>query len=586
MGVDKAGRSGGSASTRSRGADREEKTRKSDKSEGAKPQGTERSGQGERTDQGRQPAPARDGFTAQTVARQGPALTYSAKSQPPAPSTPAQAVKPRPQFVDGNNLSAAASDPSYLGGRTDPKAPGSPLGARQSGIEALNSKTAGNEWPHSYLAKDPEIAATLRNGGEVKFQVHEKGILVELPGGRVQAFGRDPVTRVGAEWPTGRIDAPANVPPAGQPGMVTTANGHFTLDGQPFRHVGANVSQLMYEHPDRVWDELSRLKEAGVKDVRVFLPNSGLSKEEVGNRLQTMLDMAEKQGMKVTVSLTHFARQEFYTGTDGSNMGGHNDLENSGKYGGPFQLVKGDEKYAEWLYKKDASGNILRDENGRPKVEIGHPVLNNEWLRNGYKENYKPFVEYMVDRFKDHKGLQAWEVANETKSYSNPPDYGAVKSFYSDMVATIRAKDKNHLVTAGLTNSREFVGPDENERRRFLAQFDFVSIHQYNRDLPDDIHTDIRLAKELGKPAVLSEFGFFPTDNRPQATMPEVRQYVEQAYRDLGVDSVMPWASGYYNNPQEAWWKSQYGDQGMNDFYAVLRDANREMEEWNASQAQ
>jgi endo-1,4-beta-mannosidase len=355
--------------------------------------------------------------------------------------------------------------------------------------------------------------------------------------------------------------------------MVGVQNGHFSVNGEPFKHVGANVAQLVYEHPDRVWDELNRLKNAGVKDVRVFLPNSALTPEQVGNHLQVLLDQAQSLGMKATVSLTHFARQEFYTESRPEFLQG-------GAQAG-FQVVKGDERYAdEPVYQRNDDGSVKVGQDGKPVLAIGHSVLGDDWLRGGYKENFKPFAEYIVDRFKNHPGVFAWEVANETKSYGTPPDLEAVKGFYSDMVATIRAKDPNHLISAGLTNSREFVGTDENARRAFLAQFDFVSIHQYNADLQGDIDTDIRLAKELGKPIVMGEFGFFPAGGKPRPSMSEVERYVQSLY-ERGVDAVMPWGAAAVGG--ERWWDDEFGANGQNEFHDMLRRANSTTERWNAA---
>ncbi len=498
----------------------------------------------------------------------------------PLPSDPAtreQTLKNAQwaSFDVSGKLAQAYGDEHFLHGNTGTA---SVLGLPVSGAEGLNPS---RDWPDGMLAKDPEIAGAIAARQPVRFQNFENGILVEK-GGQVQAFSLDG-KRLGTAWPAGTIDGVADSrPPSGAgAGFVGVENGHFVVDGQPFRHVGANMSQLMYENKDRIWDELSRLKDAGVKDVRILLPNSALTKEQVGDKLEQLLNLADAQGMKVTVSLTQFARQEFYTDTDPSNMGGHNNLWNSGDYGGPFELVKGDEKYAEWTYVKDAQGNIQKDENGNPRVNVGHPVLNNQWLKDGYKENYKPFVEYIVDRFKGNKAVMAWEVANETKSYFDPPAYKETKDFYSDMVATIRAKDPNHLVSAGLTNSREFVGTDPAERKKFLAQFDFVSVHQYNGDFMDDIKSDIDTARQLGKPAVLGEFGFYAGGSRTSLpSMDEVRAYVNRAYNELGVDAVMPWAAGAVGG--ERWWDNEYGPNGLDQFHSILRDANTAMEDWNA----
>jgi len=472
-------------------------------------------------------------------------------------------------FDVSGDIARAYGDTHYLSGNTGTA---SVLGLPESGAEGLNPT---REWPDGWLAKDPQVAEAMKSG-QVKFQIFEQGILVELPGGKVQAFGKDPVERLGSQWPGGKISGVASPPPVGPitpGGMVGVQGGHFTVNGEPFKHVGANVAQLVYEHPDRIWTELNKLKEAGVKNVRVFLPNSALTPQQVGDNLQTTLDLAQSLGMKVTVSLTHFAKQEFYTTTRPEF------LQGSSQAG--FQVVKGDEGFAdEPVYQRNQDGSVKMGADGKPALAIGHSVLGDDWLQSGYKQNFKPFAEYIVDRFKGHEGVFAWEVANETKSYGTPPDLNAVKGFYADMVATIRAKDPNHLISAGLTNSREFVGTDERERKAFLAQFDFVSIHQYNSDLQGDIDTDIRLAQELGKPIVMGEFGFFKTDSKPQPSMADVERYMQDLY-NKGVDAVMPWGAGVDGG--ERWWDDEYGAGGQGQFHDVLRRANTSTEQWNAA---
>src|SRR5262249_31044685 len=155
-----------------------------------------------------------------------------------------------------------------------------------------------------------------------------------------------------------------------------------------------------------------------------------------------------------------------------------------------------------------------------------------------------PFAEYIVSRFKDHPGVLAWEIANETKDVAAPDDGKAMKAFYKDMAETIRANDPNHLVTAGLTNTREYYCDTAAERRGFLANFDFVSIHQYDDAFRADIANDLAAARALGKPVVIGEVGY----DEATHTMDAYREYYRRAYDDWGVDSVMVWGASPFSD--------------------------------------
>ncbi len=471
------------------------------------------------------------------------------------------------QFVTfdvSGDLGRAYSSNSFTNGLAGSN---SVLGLPNSGRQILNPQELG-DWHVTAFRATPEVSAKIQAGQAFGYQEFEGGLLAEVSGG-VQAFRFDASMgafhAMGTPFPLGNLAQGGFAALTPLAGAAFVHAGHFMLNGQPFKQVGGNLSQLVYDHPDRIWDELTGAQRAGIRNVRVFLPNSALTTSQVGDRLAVLLSLASALGMKVTVALTSFARQEFYTTTSPEFLGGRNGSA-GWDYSGPFAVVKGDEPFFDWLKYPDGT------------LVIAHPVLQNAWFQQGYQVNFRPFAATIVERFKDDPAIFAWEIANETKSYglrtTDAPDFAAVKAFYADLVALVRAKAPRHLVTAGLTNSREFVGTNEDERRNFLRQFDFVSIHQYaNKRVPENqssIDTDVRLARELGRPVVLGEFGFF--DGVPSEQ--ELRAYVTQAVDVAQFDSIVPWAAGPYG---EDWWKTF----GTARFAQVLTDTDTVYQAWN-----
>ena len=65
-------------------------------------------------------------------------------------------------------------------------------------------------------------------------------------------------------------------PDRGRAGFVQARNGRFTIDGRPFRFVGANVA-IMYRDDDRAKmpETLRQAAQRGIKVVRVWASTSG-----------------------------------------------------------------------------------------------------------------------------------------------------------------------------------------------------------------------------------------------------------------------------------------------------------------------
>jgi len=104
------------------------------------------------------------------------------------------------------------------------------------------------------------------------------------------------------------------------------------------------------------------------------------------------------------------------------------------------------------------------------------PVLPAPWFRSGvqrfdfeqehdlgrvyglpnYEVNYKPWVRQIVASLANSRALLGWQLGNELKARSSPRNgidgaqaYGWYIAFTRDIVDTIRASDRNHLIFMG-----------------------------------------------------------------------------------------------------------------------------------------
>ena len=85
--------------------------------------------------------------------------------------------------------------------------------------------------------------------------------------------------------------------------------------------------------------------------------------------------------------------------------------------------------------------------------EFGRPRLVNA---PNYEVNYKPWVRRIVESAQDSPALMGWQLGNELKARASRINnintdqaFGWYLAFTRDMVDTIRAADRNHLIFMG-----------------------------------------------------------------------------------------------------------------------------------------
>jgi endo-1,4-beta-mannosidase len=131
------------------------------------------------------------------------------------------------------------------------------------------------------------------------------------------------------------------------------------------------------------------------------------------------------------------------------------------------------------------------------------------WYREGYKKDYLPHVEELVQAAKNRPEIMMWELINEpsTKKFAN------VYNFSKDVSQYINGLDKNHMVTIGTIGgvADKFGGPVSmvstgNFKKLFsIPSLDAVSVHDYSYDARVLERLDIH-ARSTGNPDAAKKY--------------------------------------------------------------------------------
>jgi S-layer family protein len=346
----------------------------------------------------------------------------------------------------------------------------------------------------------------------------------------------------GTPAPSLALDKPAPLPPTSAVSFVTVSGGHFAVDGHAFRHVGTNEVDLIYEGGDQ-WNDTYYLRQAGVKQVRVFLPNNHYNTQDMINRLENALGIAWSRGIRLTVVLSNFYYGNHW-GSDG---------------GGGFTVVPGDEGY----YTDTCCGGIH--------------LLNHSWFTGGYNVNYKPFVGTVVDHFKNDGRVFAWEIGNELGAPNG--DIEGTIAFYRAMALYIKSIDPNHMVAPGIICTSWLPLTTADQKYRLYQYMDYVTEHHYEPGgNPGDLNDD-QLAALYNKPLVIEEFGV--AQNQSPFTdhdriLPRVIDFYDWAHAGATArqaDAVMVWGVDFGNDHGSGDAYVGPWEQGLSDQYVqVWRD--------------
>lgn len=251
--------------------------------------------------------------------------------------------------------------------------------------------------------------------------------------------------------------------------FVSPSGTSFVQNGQDYSFVGANLRGITdYGHGDalpyadagQIELSLSAVQGMNGKVIRAFTAYKGIDAQTTGDRLGAVLDAAESHGITVIVVLTDFYATDFHPqGDDG-------------------------------FYANDLNG---------------YTVLDHDFFASGYQQNYKPEVQALVSRFKDHPAIFSWELGNEIRdaTFSNSSADTFI-AFCKDMASSIHAVDSNHMISVGEISALGGMSQAQAQQLYGDPDISFLTIRSYDGGTTDDTG----LAQSLGKPIIVEEAGY------------------------------------------------------------------------------
>ena len=276
--------------------------------------------------------------------------------------------------------------------------------------------------------------------------------------------------------------------------FVRVQAGEFVVEGRPLRFIGVNIRGIVHYGDERTLrfatrdharEQLRAAREMGARVIRVFLPSIHADTPATIERLRSLLELVRAEAPNITVlpALCNL----------------YQDVE--------FR-IGGDDPFYE-------------------RVDPHFPgnLLNAAFFSGGYRTNYLPFVQQVVQAFREEPLIFAWEIGNELKlnpvsgDLERDPNIATFLDFMLGMAREIRRLDPNHLITTGMISTHHAWLHTPALRKKLYGgpEFDFITVHCYNDERQND---DSDLAHELGKPFIVEEAGYglsFGSDRSPKA---------------------------------------------------------------------
>ncbi len=209
-----------------------------------------------------------------------------------------------------------------------------------------------------------------------------------------------------------------------------------------------------------------------------------------------------------------------------------------------------------------------------PGYDHLHSEVNSQYNKRFFTEDlwrnpYLTHISTIVNAVKDHPGVLMFELGNEYAIQPRVPepnraDADAFLRFARAVSDTIKSIAPTKLVSTGLVNTRHIANlieenpPVTVSRQLYsLPGIDAISIHYYYHDNErDNLANDVNMAKTLGKPFYIGEFGAeFGKIDRLAYYRSEF-----DAWRSAGAFTALPWA---FDTSQQ--------DVGISDIYSFAR---------------
>jgi len=288
---------------------------------------------------------------------------------------------------------------------------------------------------------------------------------------------------------------------------------NFELDGEAFCFAGANNYYLAYAPQAMVDDVLESAREIGVKVVRTW---AFIDRGSLDGRVRSIDGDGTKRGFYFQ-AWDSAARRPFFNDGPNGLQGLDYALAKAEQLGLKLVLVLtnnwhefgGMDQYLAW-YGLSAHSDFYRD----PRIRAAYQA----WL-----SHLASRVNVFTHRtYRDDPTIFAWELANEPRGTAGTHS-SVLTSWASEMSSYLKSIDRNHLVAVGdegfLQGESEHwtYHADNGVDHRALTALpnvDYGTFHLYpetwgtgfgwsERWLDDHL----RVARELGKPTVLEEYG-------------------------------------------------------------------------------
>lgn len=320
-------------------------------------------------------------------------------------------------------------------------------------------------------------------------------------------------------------------------GFITTDGTALFKNSKPYHYIGTNMwyaSVLASEgeggNRERFCKELDHLKSIGITNIRIlsgpdagsdlanpakpYLQSApGILNDTILQGLDFAIAELEKRDMEAVIYLNNAWD---WSGGFGFYLKecGYGDSPNTNEEGGYGRYV-------------DYCANFARE----PKA----------------LDLYYNYIKQIISRknsitgrhYKDEPAIMAWQLCNEPRPFAKE-NKEAFAKWIGEAAALIKQLDKNHLVSTG---SEGYIGCEVDmelcERIHTLDCIDYITIHIWPvnwgwapRSNPDSgidnacmesgkyIDEHITLARKLGKPLVIEEFGYSRKDNESGTGIP------------------------------------------------------------------
>ncbi|KIK35441.1 glycoside hydrolase family 5 protein [Suillus luteus UH-Slu-Lm8-n1] len=232
---------------------------------------------------------------------------------------------------------------------------------------------------------------------------------------------------------------------------VSSGKDGFSVNGSSLRFVGTNLYWLpTLETNDDIWNVLKNISDTGIKVIRIWafndvetVPASGTWFQLVQNgtatinegpnglqKLDTIVQMAEQQGLYVIMSLTN----------------NWNPVPNTTTIGAPDVLAS-----------VALPRNTLSNDFGGMDLYVRQFGLQNHddfYTSDNVLSAFQAYTKVIVLRYFNSPAVFSWELANDARCNSTMPTSATcttqtVTKWHALMAAFIASLDPNHIVSAG-----------------------------------------------------------------------------------------------------------------------------------------